>query len=397
MLCADIQLENGDNHVQEGVKHMVKFGKGAYEATVILTGSRELCQIVQAEKLEELSKQKQASHAAKQASHAPKQASHEPKQASHAPKQSTQTKQSGLQSRVVTMQIPSSDELNSLKRENSYLKKQLAELEELYSQKGHFISKLESQIEECKEQMRQAKLAYKVEDIEDLCTHSKFTLQLFGKRVGMDFESNVTFTENYPQVTILPVLLRDTKQLLDEGHKSASYIFRKVIGAIISESQVWETSTGAKQLLKKYDSQINAAFEYVSKQRTSYTMKECKQVINQMCAEARRAAKRRNQSANSTHDESTLILDETNMDVEETQHHADMEQDLPARCAIDSTNVIAKGANQSNQVSKESHISNESDNEAEQRDWMESRRISQELRIRRANESPNSMDFHLSD
>ena len=47
VLCADIQLENGDNHVQEGVKHMVKFGKGAYEATVILTCSRELCQIVE--------------------------------------------------------------------------------------------------------------------------------------------------------------------------------------------------------------------------------------------------------------------------------------------------------------------------------------------------------------
>ena len=46
---------------------------------------------------------------------------------------------------------PSLDEFDKLRKDNDYLKKQLSELEELYTQKGHFIVKLESEIEQLKE------------------------------------------------------------------------------------------------------------------------------------------------------------------------------------------------------------------------------------------------------
>lgn len=68
-----------------------------------------------------------------------------------------------------------------------------------------------------------------------------------------------------------------------------------------------------------------------------------------MCAEARRAAKRRDQSAHSSQDESTLILDETNMEVEETNRPADkMDHDPPARANVQ----VGQEANDDNSVSE---------------------------------------------
>ena len=39
--------------------------------------------------------------------------------------------------------------------------------------------------------------------------------------------------------------------------------------------------------MRNHESKINAAFEFVSEKRPLFLMKECKQVVNQMCAEAR--------------------------------------------------------------------------------------------------------------
>ena len=45
-------------------------------------------------------------------------------------------------------------------------------------------------------------------------TQAKFKLQLFGKRVGLDYESTIVFNGYYPLVKIHPLLLRDMEHFL---------------------------------------------------------------------------------------------------------------------------------------------------------------------------------------
>jgi hypothetical protein len=216
----------------------------------------------------------------------------------------------------------SSLELDNLKMENGRLKRQMAELEELFTQKGHFIVKLEQRIAQLEEEVKNGREAYSQKDIEEMVKHAKFTLQIFGKRVGMEYESQVQLSENYPHVLVPPMLLRDMDQLLNDGDKSASSIFRKVMGVVVEDINIWAKTKGAKQMLLKYADEIGATFEYVSKHKDGFLMKECKSLINQMCAEARRSLRKGN-GGDSTMD-TTVILDDSSDETE-------MKQDRPKR------------------------------------------------------------------
>jgi len=42
-----------------------------------------------------------------------------------------------------------------------------------------------------------------------MVTHAKLKLQLFGKRIGLDYENTIMFNDIYPLINISPLLLRD--------------------------------------------------------------------------------------------------------------------------------------------------------------------------------------------
>ena len=77
---------------------------------------------------------------------------------------------------------------------------------------------------------------------------------------------------------------------------------------------VWAESKGARDLFRDYESEIGAVFEYISKIRASFVMKDCKLVINQMCAEARRT--RRRKDSDTTSNETTILLSDGSQDNE---------------------------------------------------------------------------------
>ena len=106
---SDIKLVN-DKKLCVGEKYMVKFSSALYEATLITFGTRELCQMVQNEKIKDLP---------------------EPP----------------------SKQSKSKSELQKLKMENDRLKRKLEDMEELHTQKGHFIVKLEQRIVELEEKV----------------------------------------------------------------------------------------------------------------------------------------------------------------------------------------------------------------------------------------------------
>ena len=120
------------------------------------------------------------------------------------------------------------------------------------------------------------KQAYSEKFIEDMVKHAKYTLQIFGKQVGVEHDNNVQLCENYPLIVVPSMLLRnrDMEQVLMDGQKSASSVFRKLIGVIISDVNVWAESKGAKDLFRDYESEIGAVFECIGKIRASFVMKD---------------------------------------------------------------------------------------------------------------------------
>jgi hypothetical protein len=237
-------------------------------------------------------------------------------------------------------------ELEKLQLENGRLKRQLQELEELYTQKGHFIVKLEQRIEKLEEEASNSKEAYSHAQIEEMVKHARFTLQIFGKRVGHEFESQVQLSDNYPQVLVPPMLLRDMDQLLNDGDKSASAIFRKIMAVVIEDVNIWAKTKGAKDMLAKYTDEIGAVFDYVSKHKDGFLMKECKSLINQMCAEARRTLRRGTKDVDddSSADEATVILD-SSVEIKSKRKLSDDENDSEAELA-------ARDLAESNEIKK---------------------------------------------
>ena len=71
-------------------------------------------------------------------------------------------------------------------------------------------------------------------------------------------------------------------------------------------------------MLTKYADEIGATFEYVSKHKDGFLMKECKSLINQTCAEARRSLRKGN-AEDSTINETTVILDDSGDETETKQ------------------------------------------------------------------------------
>ncbi len=104
---------------------------------------------------------------------------------------------------------------------------------------------------------------------------------------------------------------------IENGDKSASSIFRKVMGVVVEDINIWAKTKGAKQMLLKYADEIGATFEYVSKHKDGFLMKECKSLINQMCAEARRSMRKGN-GGDSTM-ETTVIMDDSSDETETKQ------------------------------------------------------------------------------
>ena len=228
----------------------------------------------------------------------------------------------------------------------------------LYTQKGHFIVKLESEIEQLKEGRNANNEVYSEKFIQDMVKHAKFTLQVFGKQANTECDNQVQLCENYPQVTIPSILLRDMDQVLLEGVKPGSFVFRKLIGVILSDVNVWAESKGAKEMLRDYESEIGAAFEFVSKKRESFLMKECKAVINQMCAEARRSRRRGKEHDNTSNDATILLSDECSNGNGQDLNKSIMDSAKSSKRKVEDGNF---GDND-----------NDSENEAAARDWHES-------------------------
>ena len=200
------------------------------------------------------------------------------------------------------------------------------ELEDLYTQKGNSIATLESRVKHLEQEINNCKI---IMGIEKLVNNVKLTLKVLG-RTGANFgngDDMVELNEKYPHAQIPMLIKTDLEQMVSEGNKRSSAIFRRLISVLIPDTHTWAESNGAKQLISKHEQLFITSHATISP-------REKPRVSNQMCAEARRTLRRAN--------ETTLVSDST---------------------------VVASGADK---VDESYDGDMNSENEAAKRDWKES-------------------------
>lgn len=118
------------------------------------------------------------------------------------------------------------------------------------------------------------------------------------------------------------------------------------MAVVIEDVNIWAKTKGAKVMLAKYTDEIGAVFDYVSKHKDGFLMKECKSLINQMCAEARRTLRRGTKDVDndSSADEATVILD-SSVEIKSKRKLSDDENDSEAELA-------ARDLAESNEIKK---------------------------------------------
>jgi hypothetical protein len=118
------------------------------------------------------------------------------------------------------------------------------------------------------------------------------------------------------------------------------------MAVVIEDVNIWAKTKGAKDMLAKYTDEIGAVFDYVSKHKDGFLMKECKSLINQMCAEARRTLRRGTKDVDddSSADEATVILD-SSVEIKSKRKLSDDENDSEAELA-------ARDLAESNEIKK---------------------------------------------
>ena len=79
---------------------------------------------------------------------------------------------------------------------------------------------------------------------------------------------------------------------MKECEKNASYVYRKIIVVLIPDERDWAASNGSRKFIKKYPGEIGATFEFVNLKKSSFLMRDCMQLVNQLIAEARRSLKK---------------------------------------------------------------------------------------------------------
>ena len=86
------------------------------------------------------------------------------------------------------------------------------------------------------------------------------TLALFGSYDDVHESNLVPLTNSYMHVKVAPLLKQDLTNLIRETQNEASFIFRKVIQALLPDLEVWAESSGGNDMQTRFKSEIYAAF-----------------------------------------------------------------------------------------------------------------------------------------
>jgi hypothetical protein len=137
--------------------------------------------------------------------------------------------------------------------------KKLKEMEVVLRAQEDRYSKLEREYEALQKKHTEFLDSFKPEDKDKYLRMAKHTLALFGNQSEVVESQLVPLSQQYPMVTVQPMVVRDLTAMLQSA-KENSYVFRKVMPILIPELSDWTDSDGAKDLLDKFNVEIAAAY-----------------------------------------------------------------------------------------------------------------------------------------
>ena len=224
-------IQSNGRVVNEGEIYPVKFGRIStkcpnpfYEAKILAIGNRDVCKL--AEKSRGLASLDIPS---------------------------TQTASNNSQSKL------SSHEEEATSKALKVAEKKLKEMEVVLRAQEDKYGKLEREYEALQKKHTDFLDSFKPEDKDKYLRMAKHTLALFGNQSEVVESQLVPLSQQYPMVTVQPMVVRDLTAMLQSA-KENSYVFRKVMPILIPELSDWTGSEGAKDLLDKFNVEISAAY-----------------------------------------------------------------------------------------------------------------------------------------
>ena len=141
--------------------------------------------------------------------------------------------------------------------------------ESLLENKNLQIENLKNELKFERDRNFKFEQAFKPSDIQKLLSLSKYFINLFGTsndifdlNVRKNINSNerrVPLNQKFPNVLVNPATSLEINSLLSDKSKEATYIFRKIIGNLISEPETWAIRTGDK-ILSEFENEVLCAY-----------------------------------------------------------------------------------------------------------------------------------------
>ena len=100
----------------------------------------------------------------------------------------------------------------------------------------------------------------------------------------------VPLSPMHPDIRVSQLFYSDLEEWLKAGVKEGSFIFRKIVGVLIPNPEVWASSGGVDKIFERenYRDHLWAAHQFVNKGRPSFTMRETRALVGQLIQEAKR-------------------------------------------------------------------------------------------------------------